>query len=241
MNKYVSFSFVVRNLEDGRESGWIDLVNNTAEEVTAEWNKVVNPMFDWELVDVESNLSFDYYWFQYTNLALLLELKENVLDAIDDNQTLLNVELMLEHQLVSSIEELIEEDIEYVDYTFIESSDGSDDDSTLAYEFIEQFGFPSEMDPYFDYESLGRDLDLDGYIEDIREDNPEYANMLDDMSHYDLGLHYVEDVLGSIDELSKDSKEMHFDYDQYGRDLSFDTYFVSVVKADGEELVGWYL
>ena len=65
--------------------------------------------------------------------------------------------------------------------------------------------------------------------------------MLDDMSHFDLGLHYVEDVLGSIDVLSKDSKEMHFDYDQYGRDLSNDTYFVSVTKADGEELVGWYL
>ena len=83
--------------------------------------------------------------------------------------------------------------------------------------------------------SFGRDLRLDSYIADVEEDDPDYADMLMDMDDEELGEHYV-DAIGGVGELGRTTLERYFDYDRYGRDLSFDYTFISV-----DDIEGWVL
>jgi antirestriction protein len=103
--------------------------------------------------------------------------------------------------------------------------DGSDYD--LGAEVIDELGYPNDADYYFDYESFGRDLRLDGYFDSVIQDYrdqgddeyaDEYEEEIENMSDEELGYDFV-DSIGGIEELGNDALETYFDYDEFGRVL----------------------
>lgn len=102
-----------------------------------------------------------------------------------------------------------------------------DDWTDAAYYFIDEVDCGPEnlpqdtIEEYFDYESLGRDLNFDSYEDD--EGNyisaGEYFCGDENASDYDIGEAYV-DAVGGIGGVS--NPEYYFDYASYGRDLQYD-------------------
>lgn len=78
-----------------------------------------------------------------------------------------------------------------------------------AYEFVSDVGVPTE-DRFFDYESFGRDLQMDMDEEDLEN--------YEGMSDADVGEQYVVDT-GGLAALGKKILEQYFDYDEFAREL----------------------
>lgn len=224
----LEFSFVVRNLETGRDSSWIELHNITEEEARAAWDQTVDENFDWEIVDLECTFDINYYNFQYASFERLYEAYA-ILDraAEDDRDTLIAQAMLNDGADIEDLEMLDDRTVIFA----------SSEDSDLAYAIIDEFGgvanAVSNPDYYFDYEAFGRDLRFEGYDTDMEEEDPEYAeNILKQMTDYELGVEYV-DMMGGLEELGNRTIERYFDYDAYGRDLSFDYDYVSVDNIEG--------
>lgn len=116
------------------------------------------------------------------------------------------------------------------------------DDGELGEIIIDElYGSPSGLDSetlerYFDYDAYGRDIDLEwdpwSWIDDEEEAKEQFG--VDDIgeisafdyfgvsSDYELAEHIIDDIYGNLSELGKDTLEMYFDYDSYGRDCAFD-------------------
>ena len=106
-----------------------------------------------------------------------------------------------------------------------------EDDNTLGYESVEEFGMPQNPEMYFDYDRFGRDLMYDYHYGDPdntdSEGNPEDPDHYYDNDGYDMGEYHNDtqvaedyiDSLGSIEELGKDTLNNYFDYASFGRDL----------------------
>lgn len=106
-----------------------------------------------------------------------------------------------------------------------------EDDDTLGYEIVEEFGMPQNPEMYFDYERFGRDLMYDYHHGDPdntdSEGNPEDPDHYYDNDGYDMGEYHNDtqvaedyiDSLGSIEELGKDTLNNYFDYEAFGRDI----------------------
>jgi antirestriction protein len=219
------FAFVVRNLESDRDSRWIDLTEVSKEEARAEWDRIVDESFDWEIVDLECNFPVDYYKLQYASFETLYDLYETLEKIADNDYDTLIAAYMLENG--ADFEDLNSLNDPFVIFAGPENSD-------LAYAIIDEMGFNSvsNADYYFDYESFGRDLRFEGFDTDMEEEDPEYAEALQNMSDYELAQHYIESF-GDLKELGQRTIEMHFDYDAYGRDLSFDFDFVEIDGIEG--------
>lgn len=76
----------------------------------------------------------------------------------------------------------------------------------------EAVGHPED---YFDYEHFGRELKWD-----LNEDDEWEAELLD-LSDYDCGERYIDEVYGGISNAHEDLISSYFDYEQFGRDLNF--------------------
>lgn len=90
----------------------------------------------------------------------------------------------------------------------------------FAYRFISDFGGGIEEairhpEGYFAYEDFGRDIK-----QDLDEDE-EYDAELLEMSDYDCGERYIDDLYGNISEVPKDIIETYFDYERLGRDMEY--------------------
>lgn len=134
------------------------------------------------------------------------------------------------------------------DYWFLE---GVGSDSDLGYEYIDQLygGDLGELgketiERYFDYEALGRDIRIEfnvyDWIDVDEDDEEEVARICDEYgvddiedidaykyfnasSDYLIGEEWV-DQIGSISDAVSDPSN-YFDYEAFGRDLSFDGSF----------------
>lgn len=109
-------------------------------------------------------------------------------------------------------------------------------DEDLGYYFVDNMlgGVENlsedEIERYFDYESLGRDLDFDSYESDEEDENGEtvYVNAGqyfcgdEDATNQEIGEAYV-DMVGSVSEVG--NPENYFDYESFGRDLTYDGNF----------------
>lgn len=215
-------SFVVRNLETGEDSRWIELHNMEEDMVRSIWNSVTDPQHDFEIVDLESNFSLDYYEFQYAPLEALMQafkiLESNC--RFDDECLIMEAEL----QRGSSILDLDGELDGLV--LFVDSE--SDLDLALAYIEMADLYLPNLADRYFDFESFGRDLQFSGFITDMEEENPELAEDLGMMREDELGEWYVENFYGDVEQLPEEEIERHFEHESFGRDLSMEFDYVEL-------------
>ena len=111
----------------------------------------------------------------------------------------------------------------------------------FAYDFVEGIGWDGvgkeNLEMYFDYDAFGRDLMMEFHIGDEdnkdSEGNPEDPEKYYDNEGYEMGVYESDqqvaedfiDNLGGVDQLSKDTAQMYFDYDAFGRDLLINDYF----------------
>lgn len=215
-------SFVVRNLETGEDSRWIELHNMEEDMVRSIWNSVVDPMHDFEIVDMESNFSLDYYDFQYAPLDRLMKAFEILEQNCEFDDDCLIMEAELERgasifDLDGRLDGLV---------LFVDSE--SDLDLALAYIEMADLYLPNLGDRYFDFESLGRDLMFSGFVSDMEEESPELAEELDMMREDELGEWYIENFYGDVDQLPDEMHERHFDYQSFGRDLQYEFEYVEL-------------
>ena len=115
------------------------------------------------------------------------------------------------------------------------------DMTDVAYAYVDEIGGLDELgenalSTYFDYESFGRDIRFD--LEDMaysdweyehdEDDEEEYESPYETMSDTEIAYYYIDDVIGDISELGKDTLSNYFDYEAFGRDMSFDGTFVFI-------------
>ena len=79
------------------------------------------------------------------------------------------------------------------------------------------------MSDYFDYEHFGRELAWD-----MSEDDETDAYYLE-MSDYDRGENYINDVYGDVSEVGEQTLEDYFDISAYARDVMM----TDVCEEDG--------
>lgn len=106
-----------------------------------------------------------------------------------------------------------------------------DGDYDLGMDFVDRIGMPDNPEQYFDYDRFGRDLMYDYHYGDPdntdSEGNPEDPDHYYDNDGYDMGEYQDDeqvardyiDSIGSIEELGKDTLNIYFDYEAFGRDL----------------------
>lgn len=116
-----------------------------------------------------------------------------------------------------------------------------EDDDSLGYEAVEQGGMPDNPESYFDYERFGRDLMMDYHQGDPdntdSEGEPEDPDHYYDNDGYDQGEYHSDaqvaedyiELLGSIEELGKDTLNNYFDYAAFGRDIRLN----DLTESDG--------
>src|SRR5690606_293080 len=125
--------------------------------------------------------------------------------------------------------------------------EGSTED--YAYDLVEDIGIEGVSGDYFDYESYGRDLGINGdvtrtYYDDLEEAKSELAEAeedededeaeeireriddleerireLESMGDKELGEYVVDEIHGGFKHLSEETKKMYFDYDSLARDM----------------------
>lgn len=260
------FDFVVRNLNTGVDSPWIDLLNTTPEDLTEDWVAHIGDD-DFEIVDFTSPFDFSAQAIQYAGLEELLGLKET-LEDIDYEATLLRIANQIENG--QDISELNTDDWEIV----ILSDRGNWEDE-LAYNWIEMLGGLSELtksnlEYYFDAEALGRDfrisgdnwswaedalydyrndLDIFQVLDDITyngEIPEEVLEIIDDSTARQLEMYLLwdDEDIGEmlVEEYGIDgiqNKEAYFDYEEFGRTLALDANYIDVRLENGEIVSGW--
>lgn len=112
----------------------------------------------------------------------------------------------------------------------------TDSTKTAVMMYVEEVGEeknPEFCERYFDYEAFGRDIRLDGFIEneisDIydEDEKAEREEELNNMSDYQLGEYFIDMVGGDItDAVGPGRMEYYIDYDAVERDFSYDFTFV---------------
>ena len=176
------------------------------------------PYEEWFVSDYDCNLpGFDWQELgEYPSYESLQEYGELV-NSIDDLEAVSNA---------LEVTGNLQDAIDGIDNGSIMFYRGVNDNSDLGYMWVDEvYGGAENLDKdtlerYFDYEQLGRDLSFDSYENDEGEDISagEYWCGDENASDYDIGVAFVEDV--GIDGVSDISS--YFDYEQFGRDLTFD-------------------
>lgn len=176
------------------------------------------PYEEWFVSDYECNLpGFDWQELgEYPSYESLQEYGELV-NSIDDLEAVSNA---------LEVTGNLQDAIDGIDNGSIMFYRGVNDNSDLGYMWVDEvYGGAENLDKetlerYFDYEQLGRDLSFDSYEGDEGEDISagEYWCGDENASDAEIGEAFVEAV--GIDGVSDISS--YFDYEQFGRDLSFD-------------------
>ena len=184
------------------------------------------PYEEWFVTDYDCNLP-GFNWQElgeYPSYESLQEYGEKV-DSIDDVEAVSNA-LEVTGDLDRAIDGLDDGSI-----IFFRGVDTYED---LAYRMIDEMWGGIEnlerntIEQYFDYEALGRDLNFDTYEDSDGNDVSagEFFCGDEDAADQEIGEAFVEDVgfdgVGNI--------EGYFDYEAFGRDLSFDGF---TLTSDG--------
>jgi antirestriction protein len=88
-----------------------------------------------------------------------------------------------------------------------------------AEELVDDIGIENLNNPdfYFDYEAFGRDLRISGDLhdDDVEEGDEWWADLDDE----EIGQTFVDDHMGGLSELSKETIRNYFDMEKFARDL----------------------
>ena len=142
---------------------WFDTNESTLEDVT-EWCKDVAVKSGFNGDDMElfvADYEDDYGLYNGESLIDAYEFTEK-LDGLDDDE-ITGIALMLSNGVVNDIDEAIEKKDEI-------HNTGCNDMEDIARNYLEDTGALESMgnlEMYFDYESFGRDMEINGtYLED---------------------------------------------------------------------------
>lgn len=206
------------------------LIGNWVDVEGADWEEELKKIGVSDEPDEKGNYYEEYFITDYdTNIdGIASELGEypslDTLALIGDNLYEINkndpnkFEAVVESGFAGSILDAIEK---YEDYLYIDDVSSDED---LAYAYIDEIydGNVSEVanaDNYFDYAGYGRDFAIEDpdYIDEMygEDEAPDDETVGEDLINN----------FGGLKELSQEEKERYFDYDQFGRDLSFDGTF----------------
>ena len=137
-----------------------------------------------------------------------------------------------------------------------------------AYDYVDSVGWEGMGDSastYFDYESYGRDVRIEGGMDPANDedqfpvqDEPDQSEFEDEddydeaveqyeefaeaekdydrMSDSDLGEHVVHDVFGGVEEIGEQNQQNYFDYEAFARDASLNGDW-SEFRYDGTDYV----
>ena len=151
---------------------------------------------------------------EYSNAVSALEMLKRF-DELDE----------FEKKIVGAYFETVDNDfdkaLDVVDsgeYMYIEGSDDGD----LGYNYLSEFGdeIPKDLaERYFDYEAFGKELEWD-FEETENGYKDEDGWEIEATGPEDLAYAYIEEVYG--DEIPYELAKQYFDYDAFGRDLTFD-------------------
>ena len=126
--------------------------------------------------------------------------------------------------LMDSLGMSLDDALEKVEDVYL--AEGSAED--YAYDYLEEAGYPTDNNWYFDYEAFGRDISIEGSMApdpdeyDEGEDDEGYIDDLDDYerkSHTALGEEAV-DGWGGIGEMSPELVQRYFDHAAFARDAT---------------------
>lgn len=179
------------------------------------------PYEEWFVTDYDCNLpAFDWQQLgEYPGYEALQEFGEK-LEGVDDVEAVSNA-MEVTNDLDEAIEGLSSGNI-----MFYPGISNEEDLARMVidewYGGVEQLD-PSTLESYFDYEMLGRDLGFDTYENPNDPDGDdisagEYWCGDENASDQEIGEAFVEDV--GFDGVQ--NPEYYFDYEAYGRDLSYD-------------------
>ena len=139
----------------------------------------------------------------------------------------------------------IEDIIDKKDDMIIFEGDYGDDESAIAYYYVDSIGGPENLskdtlETYFDYDALGRNLGFDTYENpNYDEDDPDSEEYIsageywcgdEYASDYDIGVAFVDEV--GFDGVS--NPDYYFDYKAFGRDCRIERNFYYVENDNYE-------
>lgn len=171
------------------------------------------------------------------NISEYTDIKElnNFLKELDKSNYIEEIKALLEADYIN-LQELLKMDKHNIQnfvegFTILYAREDTkylNESAKIAYNYIDNLGGIEYLDKrtlenFFDYEYFGRDLRKFFYN---NSEDEEIENM-SDMTDMELGEHYINNVLGDIEELGRDTLENYFDYEYYGRDLQFKGVFAS--------------
>lgn len=110
------------------------------------------------------------------------------------------------------------EKVENGEYMYVEG----DNDGDLGYNYLSEFGddIPKDIaESYFDYRDFGEDLEYD-FEETETGYRDEEGWEIEATGPEDLAYAYIDEVYGG--EIPYELAKQYFDFDAYGRDLTFD-------------------
>lgn len=180
----------------------------------------ISPEYEeWFVTDYDCSLDgFD--WQELGEYPSYEQLQEFglLLEEVDDVEAVDNV-----YEVTGDLKEAIEglEDGNYIYHPDIKSnSDWGYYVVDNYYDGVENLGIDN-LENYFDYAALGRELDFESWGEDDEMSAGEYWCGDEDASDSEIGEAYVEEV--GIEGVA--NPENYFDYDEFGRNMAFDGTF----------------
>ena len=220
----IKFSAFITNLGKYNEGELVgEWVNFPIDE--DEFNEVlsrieISPEYEeWFVTDYDCNLD-GFEWQELGEYPSYEDLQEFglLLQEADDIEALSNV-----YEVTGDLKDAIEglENGNYIYYPDIKSN------SDWGYYIVdEMYGgveniSTNDLETYFDYAALGRDLSFDHYGEDNELSAGEYWCGDEDASDSEIGEAYVEEV--GIEGVA--NPENYFDYEEFGREAAFDGTF----------------
>jgi hypothetical protein len=134
----------------------------------------------------------------------------------------------------------IDPDFEFDDYTddcsdFIPPS--SDDIDDELFDLIREYkdlgsSFNGDWDRFFelnsDYEYNDHGLDREDFFRLASDHDLDDLFMVVSGNDYDIGAQYIDEIYGSLSELSKDTLERYFDYEAFGRDIRIESSYEDI-------------
>ena len=214
---------------------WVELpVNDNFEQAFQDIG--INEEYEeWFITDYETDFDMDIS--EYANIYELNEIAQE-LERLDEDDKI-KVKAYL-----SYFGNDIEDAINSIDDATIywDCSNMTD----VAEQYAEDIGYEFSEDileEYFDYDSFGRNVKYDledwayqDYLDDNDDNDDGYESPYSGMDDYEIGEYYIENILGDISQLDKDTLVDYFDYEAFGRAMEFDATFVFI----GNDCVEFY-
>lgn len=143
---------------------WVELpkdkdeLNEIIDELKKEAEKVGEYGDEFDVFDYETEVNSIYNQLEYMSLSKLNELAAH-LDAMDEYE-------LAEFEIIAQITNTVDEALEAMDnkdYIILAEVNNLDDLGRIYVEDFDGINIPKHLEPYIDYEKLGRELIHDGW------------------------------------------------------------------------------